>query len=96
MNWSEDDIYEVLNQSVVYYRDGEKRFVDIEFDYSSENISEEILNAYEFGDSEFAENILFFSDLAGAEIFLNVKNISMIELPFLNVETAIINVDKEL
>lgn len=89
--WSEEDIYDVLNLTSIYYEDGKIRNVDIDFEYGYENVSEEIMNAYEFGDSDFFDDILFFTDLEGAEILINVKNISMMELPFLKVEKAIMD-----
>lgn len=77
-----------LKLSQIYYTDGYIRTVSIDFD-QPENISDEIYIMYVFEDSEFADDFLFCQDTAGTEIFLNMKNISMLELPLLKVEEAI-------
>ena len=85
---SEDEIYDKIHTSKIYYLNGCIRNVSIDFD-SNESISDEIYCTYAFEDSEFNKNVLFCQDIGGTEIFLNMKNICMLELPFLHVEDAI-------
>lgn len=87
---TEDDTFYMLNQSIIYYSDGKKRMAMIDFD-DDESVSTEISGIYNFGDSQFSENVLFFTDIDGSEIFINMKNVSMLELPLLKVEEAICN-----
>lgn len=87
--WSEEDIYDMLNYSKIYFADGKLKEVNIEFDqYNS--ILDEIFNVYSFEDSEFYESILKYTDVNGCESFINVDNISMLEMPLLKVEEKIV------
>ena len=86
--WSEGDILSLTSLATIYYKDGKTRVVDIDFN-QNENISLEITNIYEFGDSEFYEKILYFSDMNGMENMIISNNVSMIEVPFIKIENAI-------
>ena len=85
---SEDEIYDKTHISKIYYLNGCIRNISIDFN-SDESVSDEIYCTYIFEDTEFENNILFCQDIGGTEIFLNMKNICMLELPFLHVEHAI-------
>lgn len=86
--WSEDKVYEFLNMTVVHYKDGTVKNTDIYFD-ENESISSEISDIYSFGDTSCAENILFYNDFNGAKRFINMNNISVMEIPLLKIEDAI-------
>lgn len=86
--WTEEDLYDMTTLSNIYYIDGKIRTVDIEFG-KDETISPEISCVYDFGESADAENVLYCEDINGAEILINMKNVSMLELPLLKVEKAI-------
>jgi transcriptional regulator with XRE-family HTH domain len=88
--WTEEDIYAILDSSSIYFSDGQKQITDIIFD-RCESISSEIFNVYNLGDSDDIDNVLCYEDVNGAERIINMKRISMLELPLLKVEDAIIN-----
>lgn len=87
--WSENDMRKMFNGTTIYYQDGKTRPASIDFE-SSESIIAEIINGFEFGDFEFSADILFFEDMDGSENFINLQNISMVEMPLLQVESAIV------
>lgn len=85
---TENELYYMLKTSVIYYANGKERWAQIEFD--DDTISETIEEVYGYGMSNVRERFFFYSDNTdGSENFLNVKKISMIELPLLKVEEAI-------
>ncbi len=86
--WTEDDLYDMTALSNIYYIDGEIRPVNIEFE-QEETISSEISCVYDFGELADVENVLYCEDINGTEILINMKNVSMLELPLLKVEKAI-------
>ena len=88
MEWDEDTMYASTGRSVFYYKDGRMRYADIDFN-SGESISSEISSVYDFGDGAMEESLLFCHDTNGAEILLNVNQISVLEFPLLQVEEAI-------
>lgn len=85
---SEDAIYQLTNQSVIYYKDNKTRQVCIDFDFS-ENISDEIFNVFTFTDSEVFENTLFFTDDREIKTILNLRNIALLEIPLLKLEKTL-------
>lgn len=85
---SEDEICEEIRRSMIYYLDGCIRQISMDFN-SYESISREIYNTYVFEDLEFFNDIMYCQDIIGTEIILNMKNISMLELPLLGIEDAI-------
>ena len=93
--WSEEQIYDMLDISAIYFADGRIRPINIDFD-DSESISGYISAVYDFGESAFSEKMLFCHDLNGAEIMLNMEKISALELPLLKVENAICDTFEEL
>ncbi len=90
--WTEEDVFHLVYGAEIYYQDGVKESIIIDFN-QWENISSEIASIYEFGDDGASENILQCSDWTGAELMINAQNISMMELPLLKVEEAIYNVE---
>ena len=93
--WSDDDIFDMLNTSTIYYADGKNRWANIIFG-QDESISMAVYEAYEFQNIEESENMLFFTDSDGIETILNKRNISMLEIPLLKIEKAVEEMHKEL
>ena len=90
-----DDIYEMVDCSNIYYSDGKIRLIEIDFS-QEESVSEEIEGVYLYEDAQCAENILYCTDIRGMEIILNMKNIAMLEVPFLKVENKICKMQEEV
>lgn len=90
--WSEEDIYEMTALSNIYYIDGKIRTVNIDFG-QGETISDEISCIYDFGEAAVSGNVLYCDDVNGAELLINMKNVSMLELPLLKLENAIQNIE---
>ena len=86
--WSECEIDGLINSSTIYFSDGKSRHTDIDFEYE-ETITDEISSIYNFGEAGVTGNVLSYCDLSGAEIMLNMRNISLMELPLLKVENTI-------
>ena len=85
---TEDELYDMLETSAIYYADGKERHIQIEFD--DDTISETIEEVYGYELSDVEETFLFYSDrIDETENFVNIKKISMIELPLLKLEEAI-------
>jgi hypothetical protein len=49
----------------------------------------EIETLYEFEDDQFSEDYLEYDEECGAEILINMKEVSLVELPLVQVEEAI-------
>ena len=86
--WTEEDIYEMTELSNIYYKDGRIRPVNIDFG-QGETISDEISCIYDFGKDAVTEKVLYCEDVNGAELLINMENVSMFELPLLKIEKAI-------
>lgn len=86
--WSDEKICEMTGLSRIYYKDGTDRIININFS-EEESLSEEIVAIYDYGKDAFVEKFLYFQDWNGGEIIINVENVSMLELPLLEVEEAI-------
>lgn len=93
--WSEDEVYELLNKTTIHYTDGTESATDIYYD-GEESISSEVSSIYAFGDDSLTENILYYSDFNGAENFINMNNVSFMEMPLLKTEQAICESFKKL
>lgn len=83
-----DEIYHFLNYSTIYYNDGNKRNLYIDFN-EDESISTEIIDIYAFETSEFLEQYMLINEIHGYDILLNLDNISMLDLPLLKLENRI-------
>jgi len=93
--WTETDILDFLNSSTIYYNDGNKRTIYIDFD-NDESITMAIAEIYQFEDCDYLEDILLISEIYGYDTLLNLKNISMLELPLLKLEKRIFELYDEL
>lgn len=87
-NWSEEDIVDILNNIKIHYNDGREEIDSIMFD-ESENISVFVSCLYDYEDYEEVEKVFFYSGYGEREVFLNRRNIAMIELPLIKLENAI-------
>lgn len=93
--WSKDDINAIVNYAVIHFADGTKQFEEIQFD-GNESITSEISTVYDFEDSEFSEDVLFFNHMDESERMINMKNIAMLEIPLAQIERAMSKVMDEL
>lgn len=82
------NVIEEMQQITLRYKDGMTTCTDFEPDVDSSLVSE-IERLYNFDNDEYADNMLYYSDLNGAEIIVNMREISLIELPLIKTEDAI-------
>lgn len=92
--WEEENYYYLTEKINIFYKDGRIENGLIEFS-QDENISQEVALAYEGMGEDFVEDILYYEDENGEEVIINVHNIAMIELPFIELENAIIRTQME-
>lgn len=86
---TEDNFGDLLQQGTIYYADGEARFISPDYDRENDIVNQiELVYGYEM--STLENSFLFFTDqYEETEVFINMKDVSMIELPFLKVEESI-------
>lgn len=94
-DWDENTIEELTSIATFFFKDGKTTKTSIEF-YEYENISAEISYLYDFGDAEFLDHILYYFDISGTELMINLNNISILELPLLKLEDAICRKHEEM
>ncbi len=95
-NWDEDTIYEMINSANIYYKNSHKHKITINLD-DFETLTSFIETAYIFSDSiDYTESFIFLHGIAYEDIFININNISMIELPLLKIENKILESFNEL
>lgn len=87
--WNEDSVSELLT-TVIWYRDGKKEYSSMDYHRGSALISE-IETLYSYEDDEFSEDYFDYEEMDGPEVFINMNEVSMIELPLVQVEEAICN-----
>lgn len=93
--WSEDDIYAMLHENLIYHKDGHVERVDIDFD-EDESVTSEVSQILDFGDNAILHKFLCYTADGGIEIMLNMQNVSLIAMPLLKVEDAICSYLEEL
>ncbi len=86
--WTEDQIKILLNETGIYYADGQKETVFIDF-CSSQALNDLVVMLYDFWEEPDMEEICPFTDWGGAEHLLNMKQVSLVEFPLLELENAI-------
>lgn len=84
--WTDEDINGLIHGLIIHFQNGKTQYTEIDF-YNEETISDAISDIYDF--NELEENVLYFSDYGGAELIVNMRNISFMELPLLKLEEAI-------
>lgn len=85
--WTEDVIDE-MQQITLRYKDGMTTSTHFAPDRESSLVSE-IERLYNFDNDEYTDNMLYYSDWNGVEIIVNMRAISLIELPLVKTEDAI-------
>lgn len=94
-HWDENAIFDLVDNSTIYYADGKTRMVYIQFD-KDDSISAEISCVYTFEDMDRTEHMLFFTAEDEVVNFLNIEHISMLELPLLKVEESVADSYREM
>ena len=61
-----------------------------------QTLTDAIANIFDFGENDSENESVFFEDLNGCEIIVNLNNTSMIELPLMTVENVICKKMEEL
>ena len=86
---TDNEIYEMTDVSMVYYADGKSRSVNINFD-KDETVTNLVTQIYEFSELMADEKFIHFIDLdCEIEININMRHISMLEVPLLKLESSI-------
>ena len=93
-NWDESTIGNLTDLVNVFFKDGKSRLIDLSFE-NSEDIACFVSDANEYGENEFIEKIIEYENIQGAEMFLNTRNISMLDLPLLKIENSILQMHKQ-
>lgn len=87
--WNESDVNSLVRWSILYYTDGKETVSDIDFTISDELVSE-VEGIYAYGMTEYEKHVLIYKDMRGeAEVFVNMGNVAMVEMPLLALENAI-------
>lgn len=85
--WDEESVIK-NQQTIVWFRDGKKSHTNMILDGESSLLSE-INTLYELEDDQFSEDYLEYTEDCGAEIIINMNEVSLVELPLVQVEEAI-------
>lgn len=93
--WTEDEIYQMLDDSLIYYTNGKAESHWIEFG-ERETLSEEVMCICDYQDEDLYSDILRFEEMGGPEIILNMKYVAMLEMPLLKLENAILSILKDM
>lgn len=86
--WSEDEIIHILKEITIHYKNAKTSSFTGQLE-KDQTLIYAIEAIYEFGELDSANKIVYFNHSSGAEIIINLNNISMIELPLLEVENII-------
>ena len=92
---SEEDMTEMTLTSVIHYKDGKTGYANIDFGFCYENISEDVRMMSMFEDYEYLNDILYFVSTEGAQHHLVADNVSMLEMPLLKLEDAVLKKEVE-
>ena len=86
--WTKEDITKVTQEIVIRYSDG--RLLTNSIDLDNDNgIVDQIEMVYAFGEPAVNEKYTYFCDYNEAITYINTDNISVIELPLVQTESAI-------
>jgi len=92
--WDESVIDEIINSITVHYSDGEVLRTGLDY-CEDDTLLSEVEAIYNF-DGEYTESgLLSFTDYNGAEVLINMDNVSVIELPLAKTEKAICSANDE-
>lgn len=94
-HWAEDDIIKILNDIVIHFKN--KKTISVTSNLNMyQTLTDAIANIFDFGENDSENESVFFEDLNGCEIIVNLNNTSMIELPLMTVENVICKKMEEL
>ena len=88
-NLSDDKLCNIIENASVYRSDGNVESYDIDFDNTDNNITYKIDLLYNFGEDHSGEGFIYFTGFAGEIVYINLESFSVMELPLLTVESAI-------
>lgn len=88
-DWKDDDYIYMTQKINIDYKDGRSEQGLMDFN-QDENLSDEVAIVYDGMSDDFSENIVYYTDINEIEIIVNISNIAMIELPFIELENAIV------
>lgn len=86
--WGEMEIISITEEITIYYKSSKTIHV-INRLWGEDTLTYAIQTIFEFGELDPENKIVYFSNDAGEEIIINLNNISMMELPLLEVEDII-------
>lgn len=89
---SDDEIEDIINGIEIHYADGLDESDTIEF-YENENISDAVSYVYDhddYDDYDCMDEVLYYTGYNERESIIKLKNVAMLELPFIKLENAII------
>lgn len=90
-----NDFADRMELSNIYFLDGKSSYAHIDLK-EYDDIVFAITNIYEFQDYDMFDKFIPYVDHDGTERLLNTQNVSMMELPLIDVETAISNMYYEM
>lgn len=85
--WSEQEAYQWIHQSVIHFVEGKTSNLSIQFG-ERESLSTIVSCLYDL--EEPLEREVYFEEGNGAELIINMKQVTFLDLPLLEVEEAII------
>jgi len=85
--WDENMIWEMIHMCEIHFNDGESKCINVDFN-EYETISSEIFAAYNMEDVGM-EDVLYYRDFNGMESATNIRNLSVLVAPLLEIENAI-------
>lgn len=88
LQWDEGEIIQILKDITIHYKSAKTTHVTGRLG-AEQSLIYAIETIFEFGDLDSENKIVYFCDSGEAEIIVNLNNISMIELPLLEVENVI-------
>lgn len=87
--WDADTVCKTIDRAIVRYADGKTLDTEIAFD-GGETVSAHISLVYDSTDDADPERFWVLSDMNGAQMLINTDHVSLIELPLVKTEAAIL------
>lgn len=92
--WDEDRIYEITSSINVIQNDGKTFRSSIDCN-GSNSLLDEVETLYNFDGELIEGGLQFYTDFNGAQVFVNIDLISIVELPLAQVEMALYSANEE-
>lgn len=87
-NWSDDDIEQIIHEITIHFKN--KKTISFMGNFDTyQTLTDAIELIYDFGELDSDGRIIYCADTIGAEMIVNLNNISMIEAPLAAVENII-------